>query len=151
MCPKAERSTTSAPRGRDRDRRTATHLFARVAQGADFRSFTLTFNGVLTRNEVVVHLAGDDGVAHVAGAAVGDGDFLHDDTVFIIHEGVACESRQVMKKVLRNGATGVFPGQDPRAPRRAEDGWLPALPRPFSSTSARSSSPSPSSRSTPTT
>jgi Fe-S cluster assembly protein SufD len=97
--------------GRDRDRRTATHLFARVAQGADFRSFTLTFNGVLTRNEVVVHLAGDDGVAHVAGAAVGDGDFLHDDTVFIIHEGVACESRQVMKKVLRNGATGVFQGK----------------------------------------
>ena len=97
--------------GRDRDRRTATHLFARVAQGADFRSFTLTFNGVLTRNEVVVHLAGDDGVAHVAGAAVGDGDFLHDDTVFIIHEGVACESRQVMKKVLRNGATGVFRGK----------------------------------------
>jgi Fe-S cluster assembly protein SufD len=97
--------------GRDRDRRTATHLFARVAQGADFRSFTLTFNGVLTRNEVVVHLAGDDGVAQVAGAAVGDGDVLPDDTVFIIHEGVACESRQVMKKVLRNGATGVFQGK----------------------------------------
>jgi Fe-S cluster assembly protein SufD len=97
--------------GRDHERRAATHVFARVAERADFRSFTLTFNGVLTRNEVVVHLAGDDAVAHVAGAAVGDGDFHHDDTVFIIHEGVACESRQVMKKVLRNGATGVFQGK----------------------------------------
>ncbi len=97
--------------GRDRERRAATHVFARVAERGDFRSFTLTFNGVLTRNDMVVHLAGDDAIAHVAGAAVGDGDFHHDDTVFIIHDGVACESRQVMKKVLRNGATGVFQGK----------------------------------------
>lgn len=97
--------------GRDRERRAATHVFARLAERADFRSFTLTFNGVLTRNEVVVHLAGDDAVAHVAGAAVGDGDFHHDDTVFVTHGGVACESRQVFKKVLRSGATGVFQGK----------------------------------------
>jgi Fe-S cluster assembly protein SufD len=43
--------------GRDRERRAVTHVFARVAEGGDFRSFTLTFNGVLTRNEMVVHLA----------------------------------------------------------------------------------------------
>jgi Fe-S cluster assembly protein SufD len=54
---------------------------------------------------------GDDAVAHVAGAAVGDGDFHHDDTVFITHAAEACESRQVFKKVLRNGATGVFQGK----------------------------------------
>jgi Fe-S cluster assembly protein SufD len=42
---------------------------------------------------------------------VGDGDFLHDDTVFVTHDAVACESRQVFKKVLRNGATGVFQGK----------------------------------------
>lgn len=97
--------------GRDHQRRTVTHGFARVAEGGDFRCFTLTFNGVLTRNELVVHLKGDNAVAHVAGAAVGDGDFHHDDTVFITHEGLACESRQVFKKVLRNGATGVFQGK----------------------------------------
>ena len=50
-------------------------------------------------------------VAHVAGAALGDGDFHHDDTVFITHDAVNCESRQVFKKVLRNGATGVFQGK----------------------------------------
>ena len=59
----------------------------------------------------VSELLGDDAVAHVAGACVGDGDFNHDDTVFITHDAVNCESRQVFKKVLRNGATGVFQGK----------------------------------------
>jgi Fe-S cluster assembly protein SufD len=31
--------------------------------------------------------------------------------VFITHDAVNCESRQVFKKVLRNGATGVFQGK----------------------------------------
>ena len=47
----------------------------------------------------------------MAGACLGDGDFHHDDTVFITHDALACESRQVFKKVLRNGATGVFQGK----------------------------------------
>lgn len=42
---------------------------------------------------------------------MGDGTFHHDDTVFITHDAVNCESRQVFKKVLRNGATGVFQGK----------------------------------------
>ena len=75
------------------------------------RSFTLTANGVLTRNEAVLELTGDDAVAHVAGAAVGDGNFHHDDTVFVTHAAERCESRQVFKKVLKNGAVGVFQGK----------------------------------------
>ncbi|MCX7299868.1 MAG: SufD family Fe-S cluster assembly protein [Rhodobacterales bacterium] len=98
--------------GRDHQRRAVTHTFARLGQQSRFKSFTLTANGVLTRNECVIELTGDDASAHVAGAAVGDGtDFLHDDTVFITHDAVGCESRQVFKKVLRNGATGVFQGK----------------------------------------
>lgn len=97
--------------GPDHERRAITHLFGRVAAGALFKSFTLTANGVLTRNEAVIEILGDGAVAHVAGAAVGDGRFHHDDTVFITHQGVACESRQVFKKVLKNGATGVFQGK----------------------------------------
>mgnify|MGYP006147260015 CR=1 FL=1 len=53
----------------------------------------------------------EQAVAHVAGAAVGDGAFHHDDTVFVTHAGQRCESRQVFKKVLRNGAVGVFQGK----------------------------------------
>ncbi len=97
--------------GRDHERRAVTHIFARLGAESTFKSFTLTVNGVLTRNEAVVELTGDNAVAHVAGACVGDGDFLHDDTIFVTHDAVGCESRQVFKKVLRNGATGVFQGK----------------------------------------
>ncbi|MFC3616501.1 Fe-S cluster assembly protein SufD [Lutimaribacter marinistellae] len=97
--------------GRDHERRAVTHMFTRLGKESVYKSFTLTVNGVLTRNEQVVELTGDDAIAHVAGACVGDGDFHHDDTVFITHDAVNCESRQVFKKVLRNGATGVFQGK----------------------------------------
>ncbi|MEQ8258223.1 MAG: SufD family Fe-S cluster assembly protein, partial [Roseovarius confluentis] len=97
--------------GRDHERRAVTHIFARLGRESAFKSFTMTANGVLTRNECVIELTGDDAIAHVAGACVGDGDFHHDDTVFITHDAENCESRQVFKKVLRNGATGVFQGK----------------------------------------
>jgi Fe-S cluster assembly protein SufD len=97
--------------GRDHERRAATHIFARLGEDSTFKSFTMTANGALTRNECVVELCGDNGVAHVAGACVGDGDFHHDDTVFVTHDALDCESRQVFKKVLRNGAEGVFQGK----------------------------------------
>ncbi len=97
--------------GRDHERSAVTGIFARLGQESRFKSFTLTVNGVLTRNECVIELTGDDAQATVAGAALGDGDFHHDDTVFITHDAQRCESRQVFKKVLRNGATGVFQGK----------------------------------------
>ncbi|MFK7753816.1 MAG: SufD family Fe-S cluster assembly protein [Sedimentitalea sp.] len=97
--------------GRDHERVAVTHMFTRLGAESVFKSFTLTVNGVLTRNESVIELTGDDAVAHVAGACVGDGEFLHDDTVFVTHDAVNCESRQVFKKVLRNGAVGVFQGK----------------------------------------
>ena len=97
--------------GRDHERRAATHVFSRLGAESEFHSFTMTVNGQLTRNDCVIELTGDDAIANVAGACVGDGDFHHDDTVFITHDAVNCRSRQVFKKVLRNGATGVFQGK----------------------------------------
>lgn len=97
--------------GRDHERSAATHIFARLGEESLFKSFTLTANGVITRNECVLTLTGDNTLAHVAGACLGDGDFHHDDTVFVTHDAEHCESRQVYKKVLRNGATGVFQGK----------------------------------------
>ena len=97
--------------GRDHERHAVTHIFARLGEESTFKSFTLTANGRLTRNEAVIEIMGDNSVAHIAGAAVGDGDFHHDDTVFITHDAVNCESRQVFKKVLRNGAVGTFQGK----------------------------------------
>ena len=97
--------------GRDHDRRAISHIFARIGAGALFKSFTLTANGRLTRTEAFIELLGADSVAHIAGASVGDGDFHHDDTVFVTHAAERCESRQVYKKVLKNGAVGVFQGK----------------------------------------
>lgn len=98
--------------GRDHERRAVTHIFTRIGAESTFKSFTMTANGVLTRNECIIEITGDDATAHVAGVCVGDGaDFHHDDTIFITHDAVNCESRQVFKKVLRNGATGVFQGK----------------------------------------
>lgn len=97
--------------GRDHERRAMSCIFGRLGKESVFKSFTLTANGVMTRNECVLSLTGDDAIAHVAGACLGDGDFHHDDTVFITHDAERCESRQVFKKVLRNGATGVFQGK----------------------------------------
>ncbi|MEN8836579.1 MAG: Fe-S cluster assembly protein SufD [Celeribacter marinus] len=97
--------------GRDHERRAVTHLFATIGKESLFKSFTMTANGVLTRNEVYLEINGDDSMAHVAGAAMGDGVFHHDDTVFITHDAERGESRQVFKKVLRNGAKGIFQGK----------------------------------------
>ncbi|MDE0110709.1 MAG: Fe-S cluster assembly protein SufD [Albidovulum sp.] len=97
--------------GRDHGRLHVSHVFAKLGAESSLKSFTLTANGKLMRNEFVVNLAGNYGRAHLSGAAIGDGEFHHDDTVFVEHSGVHCESRQVFKKVLRNGAKGVFQGK----------------------------------------
>lgn len=98
--------------GRDHERRSATHMFGRLGAQSIFRSFTMTVNGILTRNESVLEFVGDDAKATIGGASAGDGNgFHHDDTVFVTHASLNCESRQVFKKVLRNGATGVFQGK----------------------------------------
>ncbi|WP_372802871.1 SufB/SufD family protein [Paracoccus seriniphilus] len=90
------------------------HIFARVDAEAQFKSFALSVNGTVMRNEGIIDIVGDDAVAHIAAAALGDGHvgaFHHDDTVFVTHRAERCESRQVFKKVLKNGATGVFQGK----------------------------------------
>lgn len=90
------------------------HVFARVAAEAQFKSFALSVNGRMMRSEGVIEIAGDDAVAHIAAAVLGDGSdgaFHHDDTVFVTHAAERCESRQVFKKVLKNGAEGIFQGK----------------------------------------
>ena len=93
------------------DRHMNAHLFARLGAEAVLRSFAMARNGTLTRNEAVVEFTGDDAAATLSGAVVGEGAVHHDDTVFVTHGALRCESRQVFKKVLRRGATGVFQGK----------------------------------------
>ena len=97
--------------GRSHERESITYIFSNLEANSCLKSFTLTVNGRLTRNEYVVNINGENAKAHVGGAIVGDTGFSHDDTVFITHSSPNCESRQVFKKVLRNGAKGVFQGK----------------------------------------
>lgn len=89
----------------------ATHVFARLGAGAVFKTFTLTADGALTRNEVVFDLAGDRAVGHAAGAALGGGESHADNTVFVTHSAEHCQSRQVYKVVLDGRARSVFQGK----------------------------------------
>ena len=91
-----------------------TNLYARSGARSTFKSFGFTANGAATRNEAVIEILGAEATAHIAGACLGDNDvakFHHDDTVYVTHDAYNCESRQVFKKVLRNGAVGVFQGK----------------------------------------
>ncbi|MEO1504280.1 MAG: SufD family Fe-S cluster assembly protein [Pseudomonadota bacterium] len=91
-----------------------THLFARLGEESALRSFTLT--GVagaskLVRNEAMIWLEGDEGSAHIAGGVMGDAKAHLDNTVFIVHDALNCQSRQVFKNVLADEARGVFQGK----------------------------------------
>ncbi len=89
----------------------STHLFARLGDGAQLKTFTLTADGELTRNEVFLEMAGNGGSGHIAGAVLAGDSALVDNTVFVTHTAESCESRQVFKNVLAGKAHGVFQGK----------------------------------------
>ena len=86
-------------------------IFARVADEATFKSFTLTADGELTRNEVVMDLTGPDAVGHIAGAVLAEGSSHVDNTIFVTHSDVNGESRQVFKNVMGGKAKSIFQGK----------------------------------------
>ncbi|MEM9783720.1 MAG: SufD family Fe-S cluster assembly protein [Pseudomonadota bacterium] len=103
---------------------TVAQIFGRVGEGATFKSFTLTADGSLMRNETVIDLVGDDAVGHVAGAVLGRGGDHIDNTVFVTHSALRGESRQVFKNVLTETSTAVFQGKIfVRQPAQKTDGY----------------------------
>ncbi len=89
----------------------AGHIFARLGAEAQFKTFTLTADGEMTRNEVVMEFCGDNASGHIAGAVLGKGASHIDNTVFVTHGSLNCESRQVFKNVLTDKARGIFQGK----------------------------------------
>jgi Fe-S cluster assembly protein SufD len=89
----------------------ASHIFARLGAEAQFKTFTLTADGEMTRNEVVMEFTGDNASGHIAGAVLGKGASHIDNTVFVTHGAEGCESRQVFKNVLTGKARGIFQGK----------------------------------------
>lgn len=87
------------------------HVFAKLEEEAEFKTFTLSSDGTLTRNEVVMSIEGDNAKGHIAGAVLAKGDSHIDNTVFVTHDAVDCESRQVFKNVLAGKARAIFQGK----------------------------------------
>ncbi|MEM7210372.1 MAG: Fe-S cluster assembly protein SufD [Pseudomonadota bacterium] len=89
----------------------ASHVFARIGTEATLKSFTLTADGELTRNEVIMDLTGADAVGHVGGAVLAQGDAHVDNTIFVTHSDLNGESRQVFKNVMAGKAKSIFQGK----------------------------------------
>lgn len=89
----------------------ASHIFTRIGAEASFKTFTMTADGALTRNEIVMDLIGADAVGHIAGAVLAQNDSHTDNTVFVTHSHVNGESRQVFKNVMAGKARSIFQGK----------------------------------------
>ena len=58
-----------------------------------------------------MEFTGDDASGHIAGAVLARNASHTDNTVFVTHDAVNCESRQVFKNVLADKAKGIFQGK----------------------------------------
>ncbi len=89
----------------------ASHLFIRQGASSQVKTFTLTADGALTRNEIVLEFTGDNASGHIGGAVMAQGASHIDNTVFVTHGSEHCESRQVFKNVLAGTSRSVFQGK----------------------------------------
>ncbi len=88
-----------------------TALYAQIGEESSFKSFTLSSDATLIRNETVMTFAGDNASGHIAAGVMGRESAHVDNTVYVSHEAEHCESRQVIKSVLDDAAKSVFQGK----------------------------------------
>ncbi len=96
---------------RDGGRREYASAFVRLGARAAYAGFNLSVDGDLSRNESVLHLAGEGATGHVGGGILGAGRSHSDTTVLVVHSAENCESRQVVRGVFDDRARGVFQGK----------------------------------------
>ena len=88
-----------------------TQTFVRQDSESHYKEFAVTLNNEFIRNEFYVSLEGENAKVSLAGASLGNGENVQDDTIYIAHLKPNCQSRQVFKKVLRENSTGIFQGK----------------------------------------
>jgi Fe-S cluster assembly protein SufD len=86
-------------------------LYARIAAGGTYESFSLNIGARLARTEIHARLAGPGGIAHLNAAQLLDGSQHGDFTTVLSHDAPSCASRQTVKNVLDGRARGVFQGR----------------------------------------
>ena len=86
-------------------------IYASVAEGGTYDSFTLNIGGRITRTEIHATLNGPGAVAHVNGAQLLRGSQHADFTSVMRHAAPKGTSRQTVKNVLAGRSRGVFQGR----------------------------------------
>ena len=86
-------------------------LAARLADGADLKSFLMGSGAKLFRAETTALFDGEGANADLGGCMLLAGKQHGDATIFVDHAVPACTSRELYKVVLDDEAHGVFQGQ----------------------------------------
>ncbi len=86
-------------------------IFAEIAGGAGYESFTLNRGARLSRNETHARLGGKAADVHLNAAQLLNGTQHGDVTTVVRHDAPDCASRQTVKSVLAGAARGVFQGR----------------------------------------
>jgi Fe-S cluster assembly protein SufD len=86
-------------------------VMASIGAKADYREFTFTAGGAVTRNQLFLRSAGDAAKIRIAGANLLNGRQHVDSTLVVDHAARGCESREVFKSVLDGESRGVFQGK----------------------------------------
>jgi Fe-S cluster assembly protein SufD len=93
---------------------TALHIgttMVSIGAKADYREFTFTTGGAVTRNQLFLRSNGDGAKIRIAGANLLKGLQHVDSTLVIDHAARGCESREVFKSVLDGESRAVFQGK----------------------------------------
>jgi len=86
-------------------------IYAAVAAGGTYDSFTLNIGGRITRAEIHTALDGPGAIAHLNGAQLLTGSQHADFTSVVRHAAPKGTSRQTIKNVLAGSSRGVFQGR----------------------------------------
>ncbi|ESR25094.1 Fe-S cluster assembly protein SufD [Lutibaculum baratangense] len=82
-----------------------------VANGAEILCLPFSTGSAVSRNNIVLTLAGPDTTANIAGVQLLAGQQHGDITMFVDHAVPDCASRELFKAVLDDRARGVFQGK----------------------------------------
>jgi Fe-S cluster assembly protein SufD len=96
------------------DSRAAFHVAtmeATIGARTRFYDHSCTIGGRMTRNDLVVHLAGEAADATLNGVVLLDGEQHCDNHTLLDHQFPNCPSYELYKHVLDERASGVFKGQ----------------------------------------
>lgn len=90
---------------------TLTTVVARIGEKARFDSFNAALGGGIARAQLFARFAGCDAVGGFRGVTLLSGRRHADTTLEVIHDAAHCQSRELYKAVVDDGARSAFAGR----------------------------------------